>query len=37
MTVRELMEKLGELDPNAPVWTIDTCACCMWSRYPVRP
>ena len=27
MKVRELMEVLQDLDPDAPVWTIDTCDC----------
>lgn len=26
--VKELIKALQDLDPNAPVWTIDTCECC---------
>ncbi len=28
MKVRELIAQLSECDPDAPVWTIDTCECC---------
>ena len=28
MNVSELIEHLSKCDPDAPVWTIDTGACC---------